>query len=219
MAASSIPPELEARPQAQREWSGWLRSLVLPLGLVVAIVAGLLYLQSRGGPSENDAFGSIELPAAKNATDQPPSAAAGRAAPDFLLETLGGGTLRLSDLQGRPLVVNFWASWCPPCRAEMPLLISASEKNQPAGLTVIGVNLRESAARAGAFAQDFGISFPLVLDRDGEVARTWRVGGPQEGLPSTYFIGRDGVVRRVVYGAITERTLAEGLSLILAAAD
>ncbi|HEY4685194.1 MAG TPA: redoxin domain-containing protein [Dehalococcoidia bacterium] len=217
--AAILPPELEARPQGRREWSGWLRSLVLPLGLVVAIVAGLLYLQSGGESADESVYGSVELPAAKNATGQAPSATAGRAAPDFLLPALDGSTLRLSELQGRPVLVNFWATWCPPCRAEMPALNAAYESHADEGLIIVAVNLRESTERVSDFADEFGLAFPVVFDRAGEVARTWRIGGPTEGLPSSYFVDREGVVRKVVYGALTERTLDEGLGLILAAGD
>src|SRR5688572_23673909 len=116
-------PELEERPQSRREWSGWLRSLVLPLGLVVAIVGGLLYLQSGRGEQADDAFGSVELPLEKNRTGREASATAERAAPDFVLPALDGPDVRLSDLQGRPVLVNFWATWCTSCRVEMPDLI------------------------------------------------------------------------------------------------
>ncbi len=220
MAAPIPPPELDARPQSRREWSGWLRSLVLPLALVVAIVAGLLYLESRGGGSSQDSpYGSAELPAAKNPTGQAPSAAVGRAAPDFFLPTLDASTLRLSDLQGRPVLVNFWASWCPPCRAETPALIAAYETHKAHGLLIVGVNLRESEERAQAFADEFGLPFPVALDRSGEVAASWRIGGPISGLPSSYFIDRTGVIRKVIYGTVSAKTLDEGLSLILAAGE
>jgi peroxiredoxin len=197
-----------------------LRSLVLPLGLVVAIIAGLLYIESgRGGSGSEDGYGSVELPAAKNVTQRSPDASTGRAAPDFLLPVLDGDDLRLSDLQGRPLLVNFWASWCTSCRAETPALIEAYETNSAAGFLVIGVNLREADERARDFAAQFGMTYPVLLDHGGEVARTWRIGGPNQGLPSTYFIDRQGVVQKVIFGALNEKSLAEGLDLILDASN
>jgi peroxiredoxin len=215
MTGSAGGPELDQRPQSRREWSGYLRSLVLPLGVLVAIVAGLLYFQARGGSGDGDEFGSTQLPAGKNATDRPPIAAEGRAAPDFYLRALEGEAVRLSDLQGKPVLVNFWAVWCTSCRAEMPDLIQAYEQHKNDGLVLLGVNLRETDARVQGFVDEFGVSFPIVLDRYGEVARTWRIGGPSQGLPSSYFIDRDGVVRKVVYGSVTGRSLREGLDLIL----
>lgn len=208
--------EIESRPQSRREWHGYMRSLVLPLGLVVIIVAGLLYVQSgRESGAREDGFGTVALPDDRNATGESPSAAQGRAAPDFLLRTLDGDTLRLSDLQGQPVVVNFWATWCTTCRAETPDLIALHEDQSPNGLQMIGVNLREAAGPVQNFVDEFGVPFPIVMDRDGQVARTWRIGGPNNGVPSTYFIDTQGVVRLVVFGFLTQDRMAEGLSLIL----
>jgi peroxiredoxin len=209
-------PELDSRPQSRREWSGYLRSLVLPLALLVAIIAGLLYVQSRSGADgESDGFGTVELPEAKNATAKAARSDEGRAAPDFFLRQLDGEPVRLSDMQGRPVLVNFWAVWCTTCRAEMPDLIKAYEQNKAQGLVVLGVNLREAEPRVREFVDEFGLTFPVVFDRNGEVARTWRIGGPSQGLPSSYFIDRQGVVRKVVYGSVTARSLDEGLKAIL----
>ncbi len=213
-------PELESRPQSRREWSGYLRSLVLPLGLVVAIVAALLYLQSRSGSSsEVGGFGSVELPAAKNATDKAPSSEEGHAAPDFYLRSLDSEPIRLSELQGKAVLVNFWASWCTSCREEMPDLIKTYEQYKNAGFVIVGVNLREADSRVRGFADDFGVTYPVALDRNGEVARTWRIGGPTQGLPSSYFIDRQGVVRKVVYGTVSPRLMDDGLKLIMGAGD
>jgi peroxiredoxin len=212
---SQPPPELDSRPQSRREWSGWLRSIVLPVGLVVAIVGGLLYVQSGGGGGEDDGFGTVALPEGRNATSESPQASADRAAPDFELRQLGGDPLRLSDLQGRPVIVNFWATWCSTCRAETPDLIELYETHQTDDLVMLGINLRENEASVAGFVESFGIPYPVLLDRSGEVATTWRIGGPNQGVPSTYFIDREGVVRKVVFGFVTEKLAAEGLSLIL----
>ena len=208
-------PELESRPQSRREWSGALRSIVLPVGLVVTIVGVLLYVQSGGGSSEDDGFGTVALPEAKNVTAQTPNARDGRAAPDFLLRQLDGEPLRLSDLQGQPLIVNFWATWCPTCRAETPDLIALYETYRDKGVLLLGVNLRENEAAVSTFVEDFGINYPILFDRDGDVAGTWRIGGPNRGVPSTYFIDREGVVRKVVFGTVTRKLADEGLALIL----
>jgi cytochrome c biogenesis protein CcmG, thiol:disulfide interchange protein DsbE len=207
-------PELDSRPQSRREWSGWLRSIILPLGLVVAIIVGLLYLQSGGG-AKDDGFGTVALPEAKNTTAQSPAASEGRAAPDFLLQTLDGQSVRLSDLQGQPLLINFWASWCGPCKTETPDLINIYEKNRGQGLLLLGVNLRQADTAVRDFVDDFGVTYPVAFDRRGEVASTWQIGGPNQGLPSTYFIDRDGVVRKVVLGSLTPKQATDGLHLIL----
>ena len=208
--------EIEARPQSRREWNGYLRSLVLPLGLVVIIVAGLFYLQSgRESGTQEEGFGTLMLPAAFNVTGQDPSASNGRAAPDFRLRSLEGDAVRLSDLQGRPVVVNFWATWCPTCKAETPDLIAMYEQHRASGLTLIGVNLREADGPVQSFVEEYGVAYPVLMDRNGQVAGTWRIGGPNNGVPSTYFIDSQGVVRLVVFGYVTEEKMAEGLALIL----
>jgi peroxiredoxin len=210
-------PELDERPQSRREWHGWLRSVVLPLGLVVAIVAGLLYVQANrgGGSSANDGYGTVDLPAAKNATDKSPSASQDRAAPDFLLRTIDGGEVRLSDLQGHPVLVNFWASWCAPCREEAPDLIKLYNDHKDEGLQVIGVDLRESDAAVQGFVDEFGVPYPIALDRNGQVATTWHIGGPNNGVPTSYFIDSSGVVRKVVFGFLTKSLEEDGIKAIL----
>ena len=209
------PSELDARPQSRREWSGWLGSLVLPLALVTAIIGVLLYLRSDSGQPASGSFGTIELPAAQNVTQQAPLATAGRAAPNFSLEKLAGEPTRLSDLQGRPVVVNFWASWCSTCRAGMPDLISAFEEHGSDGLVILAVNVGEASERAAAFAIDFDLPFAILLDTSGEVARTWNVDASNQELPWSYFVDKNGVVQMVIQGAMTSDTLAEGLALIL----
>ncbi len=207
--------ELEDRPQSQREWSGWLRSVVLPVGLVVAIVGALFWYQSRGPGSADSDYGTVTLPAALLASGATVGPARGNLAPDFVLETLGGGELRLSDFRGRPVLINFWASWCTACRQETPEIIKAFEEHRGTGLVVVGINLQEGDALARDFVDEFGVPFPVVMDRRGEVARTWRIGGPSQGLPASYFIDSKGVVQKVVWGTVRAKELGEGLGLIL----
>jgi peroxiredoxin len=196
------------------DWHGALRSLVLPLAVLALIVGGLWYWQSGGG-SSNSPYGPTALPPAKNVTNQKPSPQAGRAGPDFLLERVGGGTLRLSDLQGKPVLLNFWASWCPPCRQEMPEIVAAYERHKAEGLIVLGVNLQEADSRVAKFANEFGMTFPIVIDRDGDVGQSWRIGGAFKGLPSSYFLDSTGVVRDVFNQALTKDSIEQGLVDIL----
>jgi thiol-disulfide isomerase/thioredoxin len=198
----------------RRPW-GLLRGIVLPLAVLGLILGGLWYWELRGGSDRlDDRYGTVELPAAKNPTGQPPLASVGRAAPDFLLEQPSGGTLRLSDLQGRPVVVNFWATWCPPCRREVPELVRAAERYGD-DLVIVGVDLQEPDDLVLDFAAEFGVTYPLVVDRDGELADTWRLGGPIEGIPTTYFIDVTGVVRDFFYGPLNEERLEEQLAAVL----
>jgi len=128
----------------------------------------------------------------------PPSPREGFSAPDFTLDLLGGGQVTLSELRGKVVVVNLWASWCPPCRAEMPAIEKVYRANKDRGLEVLAVNstFQDSEADAAAFVQDFGLTFPIPLDRLGAVSNRYLL----RALPSTYFIDRLGIIRSVVIG-------------------
>jgi len=121
-------------------------------------------------------------------------------APDFLLEDLPGGEVRLSDYRGHPVVLNFWATWCKPCRQEMPQFVEAYNKYRSQGLVVIGLNLQEGKAVIKPFADDYGMDFPVLIDRDGEVGDRYRL----LGLPTTFFIDRDGVIRSIFTGPLED---------------
>ena len=202
----------DARPR----WIGAVQSLILPLGLLAVILGGLWYWDARGdGGGANDAYGAVELPEAKNATGRAPAPEVGRAGPDFLLEQPGGGTLRLSDLQGQPIVLNFWASWCAPCRAEMPELVRAYAEFRDDGLEIVAVNLQGTDNKILDLADEFGIEFPIAIDRDGELKDVWRLGGPFGGIPSSYFLDEAGIVQDIVYGPLTDDMLVERIGLLL----
>jgi peroxiredoxin len=208
---------VEERPQGRREWSGVLRSLVLPVVIVATIVGVLLWIERgrESDVSDGGRYGVVDLPAGYNTSGESESSDVGRVAPDFLLETPEGGELRLSDLRGQPVLVNFWASWCAPCRQEMPEIVRAYDAAD-GGLVVVGVNLQENAGAVTSFADDYGMTFPIAIDRTGQVGESWRIGGPIEGIPSSYFIDADGVVRARHYGPMSDEDLQSGLSEIMA---
>ncbi len=126
------------------------------------------------------------------------SPAQGFHAPDFELNTLQGGSIRLSDLHGRPVVVNLWASWCPPCKAEMPAFEKVYKQYANQGFTILAVNAssQDSLADAQAFVQANGLTFPILMDTQGRVSQLYDL----RSLPTSFFIGRDGVIREVVVG-------------------
>jgi len=127
-----------------------------------------------------------------------PAPQAGFLAPDFTLNTLDGETVTLSDLRGQVILLNIWASWCPPCRAEMPAMQRVWEEYQARGVVVLAVNstVQDTPADAQAFVTENGLTFPIPLDTSGEVTRLYRVSS----LPTSFFIGADGVIREVVIG-------------------
>jgi len=112
-----------------------------------------------------------------------------------VLETLDGRELALSDFRGKPVVMNFWASWCVPCRLEMPILSSAAQRYRDR-VQFLGVNVLDRPEQARAFVRKLGMTFPSVRDEDGEVLARYRV----VGLPTTVFITRSGRVLEVHAG-------------------
>ena len=122
----------------------------------------------------------------------------GFSAPDFTLDLLGGDKVTLSDLRGRVVLVNFWTSWCPPCRLEMPAIEKTYRSYKNLGFVVIGLNLtaQDSEKAAADFVHEIGITFPIALDRDNAVGNLYRV----TALPTSFFIDRNGVIRSVIVG-------------------
>ncbi|HRD96299.1 MAG TPA: TlpA disulfide reductase family protein [Rubrivivax sp.] len=119
-----------------------------------------------------------------------------RATPALVLSTLDGATWRLADQRGRPLLLNFWATWCEPCRAEMPALERVQARHADAGLLVLAVNVREHPGTVQRFIQATGLSLPVLRDVDGAAAKACGV----RIYPSTLAIGRDGRARFTVVG-------------------
>lgn len=192
--------EPEEQPQRRRVWRGPFRSVVLPLLVLAAIGAAIWFLEYRptGSSGQEGPYGSVALPARLNPTGQGPSPQEGRAAPDFVLERVDGGAVRLSDLRGKAVIVNFWATWCVPCRREMPELVAAHQRYRERGLEILAVNLQENPGAVASFAREFGMEFPVLLDRDGDVAEAYRL----IGLPTSFFIDPQGVVRSVFLGQL-----------------
>jgi thiol-disulfide isomerase/thioredoxin len=133
----------------------------------------------------------------------------GEIAPDFTLLDLEGKEVRLGEFRGKVVFVNFWATWCPPCRAEMPDIESLYQEHKDKGLVVIGIDISESEATVRQFVQRGGYSWTFVLDSDGAVAASYNI----RAIPTSFFIDREGVIQAVNIGAMTkkgiEATLAE----------
>jgi len=117
--------------------------------------------------------------------------APGGPAPDFTLRTLDGKNLRLQEQRGKVVLVNFWATWCAPCRQEMPLLDQMYQKYKGAGFTLLGVNVDDDSKNAAAVAGKLGVNFPVLFDSDKTVSKLYDLNS----MPSTLLIDRDGRVR------------------------
>lgn len=139
-----------------------------------------------------------------------PAPVAGHPAPDFELATIDGETIRLSDYRGKPVIVNFWATWCGPCRAEFPEFQQAAVDNADR-LVIIGVNntSTDQVELVPGFVEEFGITFPIVLDtEDGATAKTYRI----LGLPTTIFIDSSGIVNEVFTGPLNKAYIESKIS-------
>ncbi len=117
-------------------------------------------------------------------------------APDFTLKSLQGENLRLNEYRGRVVLLNFWASWCGPCRQEMPLLDRIHKRYQDAGFAVLSVNVEGDPIPARALAQETGVSFPVLIDSGQKISELYEL----EAMPSSVLIDRDGVVRYIHRG-------------------
>jgi peroxiredoxin len=138
-----------------------------------------------------------------------PAPVVGHPAPDFALPTLAGETVRLSDFKGKPVLINFWATWCGPCRSEFPDFQKAAVDNADE-LVIIGINntTTDQKEQIPAFLEEFGVTFPIVLDETGETAKAYNI----LGLPTSIFIDRDGNVNEIFTGPINKAYIEAKLS-------
>jgi len=132
----------------------------------------------------------------------------GDIAPNFTLTTLSGETVSLADYRGQAVLINFWATWCGPCRREMPDFNSIYAAEQDRGFVVLAINQEESAEQAQAFAEEFEVSFPILLDESGEVGQLYQV----RGLPTSYLIDGNGIIRAFHPGLLAAADLYEDLA-------
>lgn len=144
-----------------------------------------------------------------------PAPRAGFLAPDFTLLDAQGQPVTLSDLRGQPVLVNVWASWCGPCKAEIPVMQKVFEAYAPQGFTILAVNTTFQDDRRGAleFAESRGVTFPILFDEDGSVSQQYRV----QAMPTSFFVDREGVISQTVFGGpMSEALLRAEIEKLLA---
>ena len=135
-------------------------------------------------------------------------------APDFALTSLDGKTLKLSDFHGKAVLLNFWATWCEPCKIEMPWFVDLQKKYGPQGLQVFGVAMDDASPKEIAeFTQKMGVNYPIVIGKE-EVGTLY--GGVQY-LPSTFYISRDGKVMERVFGLVSRSEIETNVQKALSA--
>lgn len=165
---------------------------------LVTLIFGSAWIWFSRGPVTADVVPARE---AQPALDYP--------APDFTLNTLDGGQVTLATLRGQPVVLNFWATWCDPCRREMPALQATAEL-YAGEVTVLGIDQGEAAATVQAFIDEYGLTYPILLDEKFSVGQQYNI----RGMPTTFFIDADGIVRYLWVGEMNRITLAEGIAKI-----
>ena len=197
------PRAVETRLQLPR----WIAALFVTI-IAVASLAALLAPMLRSTPVPS---GSTNVGVITSVVDAPnTSGRVGAQAPDFTWITPSGETKRLSALRGTPVVLNFWATWCKPCVAEMPRLEAAARANP--GVRFFEIDLDEDGAKVRGFFDSLGLTHhePLI-DVGTVVARKYELGS---GVPDTFFIGRDGIIKASVLGEMDQAKLAAGLDTL-----
>lgn len=173
----------------------WL-ILLLNIALATSLVSGVYllrwYLDRANTPPPRVVGQAIQV---------------GAPAPDFTLPRLGGGDVRLSDYRGQVVLVNFWATWCGPCRAEMPEIEHAYRAYRDAGFVAIGVNQLEPEPEVRAFVDKYQLTWLFVLDQDGAVSQRWSV----LGIPQSYLIDREGKIVKSWLGPLSRQELEHEL--------
>jgi len=129
----------------------------------------------------------------------------GNPAPDFQLHDIEGQTITLSNLRGSPVILNFWASWCGPCKHEMPFIQQIYEDWQSEGVILLSINFRETYSVATQFMESNELSFPVLFDTDGTVGLDYKVSG----IPTTFFIDKGGSIQAQKLGSFTSVTEIE----------
>lgn len=196
------------------------RPLLLAGGFVALGLAAAVMLLGGSSGDGPQAAGLQSIPAYSDETTVADAGAfpalleAGQPAPNFELLAAAGDSVSLADYAGRPVLLNFWATWCPPCRLEMPDLEQASRDYADDGLVVLAINQGETAKQVTSFAEELGLTFPMLVDQDGRVGTVYGA----EYLPTSYFIDAEGTVTAVHRGSLTRSQLDEYLSATIARA-
>lgn len=171
----------------------------------IAALAGIAYLATLpAAPSVSTSANSVDFAALEIAASQ------GALAPDFSLFNLEGEEITLSELRGHPVMINLWATWCAPCRIEMPHIQDRFERYAGEGFLVLAVDFDEPADIVADFRDELGLTFDILLDPGAEVQKLYR----NRNYPSTFFVDADGVIQVQHIGLMTEGQLDENLAAI-----
>jgi peroxiredoxin len=183
-------------------------------GAILLGLAGVLLIFGSGLFKQEDSIlqqipeGSGEAKVAQLSPDSDLLLGVGDTAHNFYLQDLEGNTVSLEDFRGKPVLVNFWATWCAPCRLEMPALQAAQEAHQEDGLVVLAVNDQQEPEEVSRFVEELGLSLTTLVDQKGVVSGLYKVFN----FPTTYFVDGDGVITAVHRGLLIDSQIEEYLS-------
>jgi peroxiredoxin len=179
-----------------------LKRLALLFGAITSISSAFIVINWVGLPARAEFTGFT----ATNGRRVAPEVNA--YAPPFALKTLDGTTLNLGSFRGYPILINFWATWCEPCRNEMPSLQGVYEAYKDRGLRIVAVNIGETSETARIWIQQMKITFDIVLDPTAKIASLYQL----RGQPSTYVVSPSGIISQIFFGPITESALETALA-------
>jgi thiol-disulfide isomerase/thioredoxin len=179
-------------------------------GILIAalLIGSMIVIMVKSNSDTTKPIDNYLIDAEFVSSDEEPGLKKGEVPPDFELSTLSGDVVKLSDLKGKKVVLNFWASWCGPCKAEMPHMEKYYKKNKDAdNVEIVAVNLTTTERRGikgvEEFIDAYGLTFPIPLDEEGTVMDAYKI----IPIPTTYMIGTDGKVNQKIVGPIDEKTL------------
>jgi len=198
-------------PSAEPEGE-WEERSLLPKGPVryvlsagvILIIIGVIWLLEGG----NNPFSSAAKSSSISVGGTGAIPKIGDKAIDFTLEDLSGKKVKLSDFRGKVVLINFWASWCPPCREEMPALQAVYQDKQSENLVVLAVDIQEDSDTVSRFVQKLGLTFPIAMDTEGEVTEAYGI----DSIPSSFFVDKSGTIRAISIGAMTKETILKNLA-------
>jgi peroxiredoxin len=197
--ALATPAKLDAATEKRRDRESIAALLVLvSLALLIVLVRPIAVPERTVTASGSDA-----------------AALTAQTAPDFTLPTVDGKEIRLSDLRGKVVLINFWATWCPPCVREIPRLVRVSEKYRDQGLVILGINVtaQDDRAKVEQFVRDQRITYPVLLDLNSDAGQKYS----SRLMPTTYFIDRTGKIVHTKVGEVDEATIEEQIQALLQA--
>ncbi|MDO8692057.1 MAG: TlpA disulfide reductase family protein [Dehalococcoidia bacterium] len=205
---SSRSKDTERTPEwlDEDEPSGSRFRFFLVPAIVLVIVLALVYFLQAG---ETDAVGASTQVFGGKVTGAGPKV--GAPALDFSLPNLDGKATALSSFKGKVVMLNFFATWCPPCRAEMPDLVATYKDSKDKGFEIVAVDLQEDKAAVSGYAKSLGIDFTVLLDSNATVFGQYHVNG----LPTSVFIDRSGTVQEIVIGGLNKKLITQRLDKLL----